>query len=180
MSIGTAFRAFFAALFDREKSIQLRLVLDGKSASKISAKDSSVAEASHKPPQKKVISAKRSDAVALMSTLQREARLLDLIMESLDEYSNEQVGAAARDVLRDSKKTLSRVFEIQPLVPEQEGDSVEIPADASPDRFRMVGSSGNRGQLTHAGWMATKVELGNWTGKREDANVIAPAEIEIS
>ena len=40
----------------------------------------------------------------------REARFVDLVNESLDGYSDAQIGAAARDVLRDSKKVLDRLF----------------------------------------------------------------------
>ncbi len=104
MAIGTAFRAFFAALFDSQKSSLIQQALDGsltpgevtapllpsstaKSAgAKTAAADSSAAVA--KP------ASTRSDAVTLLAALQREARLVDLIQENLAAYSDAQIGAA--------------------------------------------------------------------------------------
>jgi hypothetical protein len=36
-----------------------------------------------------------------------------------------------------------------------------------------------RGKLVHPGWEATKCELPTWTGSKDSARVIAPAEVEI-
>ncbi|MEQ1828423.1 MAG: DUF2760 domain-containing protein, partial [Pirellula sp.] len=127
----------------------------------------------------KSIAAPRSDALTLLSTLQREARLLDLVCESIDEYSDAQIGAAARDVLRDSRKTLDRMFGLKPLLVSREGDTIEIPADHSPMRWRIVGKESSRqGTLSHCGWQATKTELPQWSGNADDALVIAAAEVE--
>ena len=43
----------------------------------------------------------RSEAIALLETLQREARLVDFIKEPIDVYADAQVGAAVREIHRD-------------------------------------------------------------------------------
>ncbi len=65
-----------------------------------------------KPEPKKPAAAPRgrSEALTLLATLQREARFVDFIMESLEGYSDAQIGAVARDVHRDCGKVLERLF----------------------------------------------------------------------
>jgi Domain of unknown function (DUF2760) len=117
--------------------------------------------------------------LTLLSALQRESRLLDLVCESFDQYSDAQIGAASRDVLRDTHKTLDRMFGLKHLVDSPEGESVTIPENASPVRWRLVGSdSAQRGTLSHSGWQATRVDVPQWSGGTDDAMVIAAAEVE--
>jgi hypothetical protein len=126
----------------------------------------------------------RSEAITLLATLQREARFVDLVQESLTDYSDAQVGAAARDVLRDCQAVLDRFFDLQPVVDQPEGTSVEIPAGQAAGRYRMTGTdqAGSLGQtsVVHHGWEAQKCELPQWSGSKELALVIAPAELEKS
>jgi hypothetical protein len=123
----------------------------------------------------------RSDALTLLSMLQREARLIDLIQEPLDQYSDAQVGAAARPCLMQCQSTIKRMFDLRPLVDSQEGQTVEVPQGASPLRYQWVGEgSTNRGsgQLVHPGWRATRCEIAHWTGEATDSQVVAPAQVE--
>jgi hypothetical protein len=126
---------------------------------------------------------RRSEAVALLAALQREARLVDLIQEPLDAYTDEQVGAAARSVLKDSAGVLQRFFALAPVRKEEEGAAVEVPGGYDPARFRLTGqpqgSGPFRGKLAHKGWQATTVSLPSWTGSKDAALVIAPAEVEV-
>ena len=57
----------------------------------------------------------RSEALTLLAALQREARFLDLVKQPLSEFSDEQIGAASRNVLADCRAVLDRFFQIQPL-----------------------------------------------------------------
>ena len=99
--------------------------------------------------------------------------------ESLDQFNDAQIGAAARDVLRDTRKSLERMFGLQPLVDSPEGEAIEIPSDASPARWRIVGKdSSHRGTLSHPGWQATKLDMPQWSGGSDDSMVIAAAEVE--
>jgi len=184
MSIVVAFRAFFAALFNSQKAKAIEIVLNGKSDAVGERLPSPAATAeTAKPPAAPVAVIKpvRSDAITLLATLQREARLIDLIQEPLDQYSDAQVGAAARPCLTQCRATIARIFELRPLLTQSEGQSVEVPQSASPLRYQWVGeaATGKRsGTLVHAGWEASRCEIAKWTGSVEDENVIAPAQIE--
>ncbi|HBJ33734.1 MAG TPA: DUF2760 domain-containing protein [Planctomycetaceae bacterium] len=185
MSIVVAFRAFFAALFNSQKSKAIQALLDGAgAAAAVPQIPAPVAKSEpEKPLSAPAAVAKpiRNDAVTLLATLQREARLIDLVQEPLDQYSDAQVGAAARPCLSQCRATIARIFDVRPLVPQSEGQSVEVPESASPLRYQWVGdaAAGKRsGNLVHAGWQATRCEIAQWTGSADDASVIAPAQIE--
>ncbi|HUE72737.1 MAG TPA: DUF2760 domain-containing protein [Pirellulaceae bacterium] len=180
-SIGIAFRAFFKTLFNRAAADQVAAVLDGRTLPKLTTEENQT----QRPPEAKPAPAapKRSDAVTLLAALQREARLVDLIQEDLSAYSDEQVGAAARNVLRDSAAVLSRFFALKRIASGSEGEPIDVPAGYDPGRFQLVGTvSGTppyRGTLTHAGWQATTVNLPTWSGSKDASLVIALAEVEV-
>ena len=124
----------------------------------------------------------RNDAISLLATLQREARLVDIVKEPLGDYSDAQVGAAARDVLRDCGVVLDRLFQLEPIVEQEEGARVEIPSGADSARYRISGSASgdaSSGSLVHHGWQAKQCELPKWTGSKESALIVAPAELEV-
>jgi len=177
MSLGLAFRAFFAVLSGRESAERVRTALAEPAPTPkeaLPAPAPIAAKPSEAPP-------KRSEALTLLSALQREARLLDLIMEPLDGVEDAAIGAAVREVLRDSQKTLDRMFAFQPLAEKEEGDSINLPASPSPALYRLVGKSAPsaRGTITHRGWRATKCEVPKWTGAISESQVIAPIEVEV-
>jgi hypothetical protein len=127
---------------------------------------------------------RRSEAITLLATLQREARLVDFVTESIDGYSDAQIGAAAREVHRGCAHVLRRIFDLQPLRTEAEGTPLDLPADYDAQRFRLsghvAGQGPYRGRLVHPGWQATQCELPQWTGSDAAANIVAPAEVEIA
>lgn len=184
MSLGLAFRAFFAVLSRRESAERVRAAL-----APTAAKPQDTLPAPAKSPEKPTTTTakpaeappKRSEALTLLSALQREARLVDLVMEPLDGVEDAAIGAAVRDVLRDSQKTLNRMFALQPLADEEEGDAIDLPASPSPAMYRLVGSatSATRGTIAHRGWRATKCEVPKWTGASSESNVLAPIEVEV-
>jgi hypothetical protein len=176
MALGVAFRAFFAALFNRQQAERLRLALLDAPAEK---KQPALDAPTHKPSPKPA-SPTRSDALGLLSTLQREARLLDLVHESLDGFDDAQIGAAAREVLRDCRQSLARMFAIEPLSPKLEGETIPLDGKASPARLRLVGKSqGSSGTIAHRGWQATRCELPSWNGQASDALILAPVEVDV-
>jgi hypothetical protein len=126
---------------------------------------------------------RRSEAVTLLSVLQREARFVDFVRESIAGYSDAQIGAAVRDVHQGCSSALDRLFGLQPLHQAAEGGSVEVPRNYDPAQFRVTGNVTGvppfRGTLQHHGWKATKAELPEWTGTEASALVIAPAEVEV-
>ncbi len=185
MRLFLAFRVFFVVLFRRDSALRIRDLINDKTPKLSSPETSPRLESSEpkpiltKQPTTPTNSARRNEALTLLSALQRESRLLDLVCESLDQYNDAQIGAAARDVLRDTRKTLDRMFGLKHLIDSPEGESIEIPANASPVRWRIVGKeSSNHGTLSHPGWQATKMDMPQWSGGTDDSMVIAAAEVE--
>jgi hypothetical protein len=138
------------------------------------------------PPAPKPASPKapvRNEAITLLAALQREARFIDFVQESLAGYSDAQIGAAARDVHRDCGAVLQRMFALRPAVADEEGKEVEIPAGFDASRWRLTGNvTGQppfRGRLVHPGWEATTCELPSWSGSAAAARIVAPAEVEL-
>ena len=128
----------------------------------------------------------RSDALALLAVLQREGRFLDFLEEPVDGYSDAEVGAAVRSLHKECGAAVRRMFGLQPLLPQAEGATVEVPAGHDPTQYRLVGvrpgataAAPTRGTLVHPGWRATRAELPTWTGREESAQVLAPAEVEV-
>ena len=125
----------------------------------------------------------RSDALTLLSVLQREGRLVDFLKEPIGTYSDAQIGAAVRGVHEDCAKVIDRLFAIEPLRTENEGAQITIAGGYDPAQVRLVGSIPDqgpfKGALQHAGWRATKTELPEWNGREESALLIAPCEVEV-
>lgn len=134
-------------------------------------------------PKPEVKLPKRSEALTLLSVLQREGRLVDFLEEPITDYTDQQIGAAVRDVHKDCGAALKRLFAIEPLRTESEGAEVTVASGYDSAEFQLTGNvSGSgpyRGELCHPGWRATKVELPEWTGRDESAEIVAPAEVEI-
>ena len=173
--IGLAFRAFFAILFNRAVSERAASLFEDTPLPKVTTPASP--PQAEKPPPKP----SRSDALTLLETLQREARFIDLCQDSLDAYSDEQIGAAARNVLRDSGQVLQRMFALQPVA--SEGEPLEIADGFDPARYRLTGNVARPpylGRVTHGGWQATRCELPHWTGSKDSALIVAPAEVEVA
>ena len=167
-TMGLAFRTFFRLFGDAPFAERVKaLFADGPPAE----------------PAAGGIAEKRSAALTLLATLQREARLLDFVMESLDDYGDAQVGAAARDVHRDLGVVVKRVFAPVPLAGGEEGSRVAVPAGFDPARYHLTGNVAGEppfaGTLRHHGWKAGKCEMPAWTGNADSAMVLAPSEIEI-
>jgi hypothetical protein len=125
----------------------------------------------------------RSEALTLLSVLQREGRLVDFLKEPIASYTDAQIGAAVRGVHEDCGKVLDRLFAIEPLRTENEGEPITIPGGFDPAQVRLVGSIPDqgpfKGALQHAGWRASKAELPEWKGREGSALVIAPCEVEV-
>ena len=176
--IGVAFRAFFAALGNLDRARQIEAALAGGTLPKID-----IAEKTQQPPRAELPKPARSEAITLLAALQREARLVDLVLQPLGQFSDEQIGAAARNVLADAAAVLNRFFELRPVSTAEEGASLDVPTGYDPNRFKLAGSvAGNgpfRGQLVHHGWEASAVKLPSWTGSKDSALVISPAEVEV-
>lgn len=124
----------------------------------------------------------RDGALALLALLQREGRLVDFLRESLDGFSDADIGAAARDVHRGCKKVLDSHLTLEPVLPGAEEATVSVPKGFDPAEIRLVGEARGeapyRGTLRHHGWRATEIKLPTLT-EGVDRAVLAPAEVEV-
>lgn len=169
MNLGLAFKVFFKVLGDAAFSGRVRGLLEhpGKR------------ESEDPTPQRPV----RSDAVELLAALQREGRLIDFFQEKLEAYSDAQVGAAVRDIHRDCRQTVDRMFGIVPAQDLAEGSAVIVPEQADPGAWKLIGevSADKRsGVVRHQGWKVTRCELPTWTGTPAAAGIVHPTEVELS
>jgi len=175
--LSLAFQMFFAALGGSISVESGRRLLQGGDTG--TDRQTKPAPAPPKEPP----APQRSDAITLLAALQREARFVDLVLEPLGQYSDEQVGAAARGVLSDCASSLQRIFDLKPLVDDDENAEVQTPDQFDVACYRLTGNvTGEppfRGRLMHHGWVTSKCDLPTWSGGESASKVVAPAEIEI-
>lgn len=118
-------------------------------------------------------------AVQILGILQRDARLVDFLMEDIAPYSDEQVGAAVRDIHTQARQSLDRYLKLTPVIDAVEETTVHT-AGLDSASYKLIGNvppSGKAasGLLRHKGWKADKVEL----PATKPTMVLAPAELEI-
>ena len=176
-----AFRAFFNLLFGGQLSsatlTALNLTRRGAApAAKPSSKAATAAPAPAAP------AVRVSDgALQLLGILQRDSRLVDFLMEDIAGYSDDQVGAAVRELHGQCRDALARYIALEPVIDGVEGTYAKAPAK-DPNLVKFVGNVPAQppagGTLRHKGWRAAKVDLPALPAK-QDASIIAPAEIEI-
>jgi Domain of unknown function (DUF2760) len=166
--ISQAFRSFFSILFSG--------VLPGDIAQAYGYSKVIPIKAA---PAPKPQSGPADGAVQILSVLQRDARLVDFLMEDVSSYSDEQVGAAVRDVQQQSRQALERYLKLQPVIDGVEGDFTKTDGLAA-SSVKLVGNVAPSGKaaggvLRHKGWRAEKVDLPTLP----PGNILAPAEIEV-
>ena len=121
-------------------------------------------------------------ALQLLALLQRDARLIDFTQESIDNYTDADIGAAVRPIHKGCRKVLCDYFTIEPVRPEPEGSRITLNEgfDAAAVRLtgRVVGNAPFVGPLCHRGWRATEVRLPKISAGH-DLTVLAQAEVEL-
>ncbi len=174
--ISAAFSSFFSILFSGELPESVAVEFGYAKAKPVVSPATAVPEL----PKINV----SDGALQMLQVLQRDARLIDFLMEDIAAYSDDQVGAAVRTVHADSKTSLNRHVTLAPVIDGVEGTNQKLDATKAPDpnRIKLIGNvpaSGKAagGTLRHRGWQATSVTL-PVIGKL-DVAIIAPAEIEI-
>lgn len=133
-------------------------------------------------PKVSVAQQHRDGALALLALMQREGRLVDFLRESLDSYSDADIGAAARDVHRGCRKVLEQHLSLEPVMPGAEEEKVSVPKGFDPAEVRLIGEAKGeppyRGTLRHHGWRVVDAKLPS-LADGVDRTVIAPAEVEL-
>ncbi|MEP6717244.1 MAG: DUF2760 domain-containing protein, partial [Terriglobia bacterium] len=121
--ISQAFRAFFALLFN------------GMLPPDLIAELGLQARVAPAPPRPEI--RPEDGALQLLGILQRDARILDFFMEDIGPYSDDQIGAAARDVHANTREVLVRHFAPAPVIDAVEG-SVANANDANPATVKYI------------------------------------------
>lgn len=119
----------------------------------------------------------------LLSMLQREGRFIDFLQEDVSGASDEQIGAAARVVHEGCRRVIKQYLDVTPVLPQTEGDAVDVPAGFDANRIRLTGNVAGaapfKGSLKHHGWAAKDVKLPPLPTSI-DPKILAPAEVELA
>jgi hypothetical protein len=168
--ISFAFRSFFAILFggtlppDVAQAFGYSKALPVKPAA---------------TPSAKPMAGPADGAVQILAILQRDARLVDFLMEDISGFPDDQVGAAVRDVQTQARESLGRYLRLEPVIDGVEGTFTKTQGlDAS--QLKLIGKvpadgKAPGGTLRHKGWKAVKIDL----PQIAPGQVLAPAELEI-
>jgi hypothetical protein len=152
----------------REETEQLRTRLDGL-------------KTSQKAAEEKLRQARDDGALAALAWLQREGRLIDFLMESVDDYDDAEVGAAVRAIHKGCRKVLDEGFELVAVLEGEEESPVEVAEGFDPVAIQLTGNvTGDppfKGTLMHHGWRTHKVSIP--VPEEVDTHVLAPAEVEL-
>jgi Domain of unknown function (DUF2760) len=118
----------------------------------------------------------------LLTLLQREGRLIDFVQEDIAQFSDAEVGSAARLVHAGCKKVLSGWIDVRPILTVPEGQRYQAAAGTLAGQLQLVGNPKSNqpieGVVKHQGWRAEKVTIGNLPNG-VDLAVLAPAEVEV-
>lgn len=120
------------------------------------------------------------DAKLLLAFLQEEGRLVDFLQEDISEFDDEQIGAAVREVHEKTRKALQKVFVIESVTEQSEGETIKIVENFDKNTLKLVGkvtgSPPFTGTVQHHGW---KIVNTKQLPRKDDPSVIAKAEVEI-
>lgn len=169
-----AFRSFFAILFG------------GRLPEDIAAAFDFVRKEPPKPAPPPAPVVKTSDgALQFLGILQRDARLLDFLMEDISGYEDDQVGAAVRAMHGQSRKAITQYLTLVPVIDGVEGTATKLSGSlaSDPTTVKLLGNvpatgKATTGILRHKGWKVEKVDLPALSPK-QNVSILAPAEVEI-
>lgn len=176
-----AFRAFFAILFSGKLPPDIAKAygfFPGKQQPAPAQRTAPQAKPAPQAPQ-----LKPSDgALQMLGLLQRDSRLIDFLMEDISPFSDDQVGAAVRNIHDQCRDTLDRYVHLAPVIDGVEGTFTKVDS-SDPHVVKLLGNvpaSGKApgGLLRHKGWRAERIDLPELASTK-NAVIIAPAEIEV-
>ena len=169
-----AFRSFFGILFG------------GKLPAEVASAFGYELKKPAPPPPPKMPSA-ADGALQFLGILQRDARLVDFLMEDISGFGDDQVGAAVRDLHASSAQVLKRYLQLGPVIDGVEGTHTKVSAAGSlakdASAIKLLGKvpadgRATGGTLRHKGWKAERIDLPP-IPPIQNMSVLAPAEIEI-
>lgn len=139
-------------------------------------------------PAKKTVDPKLAQArnqryfLHILTALQNDGRLLDFFSENLDQYEDDQIGAAVRTIHDNSRRSLQKYVKMAPVMEEEEGSEVTIPEGFNPNEVKLTGNVTGKppfsGIVRHKGWKAEEIRMPKFNDT-EGSDILAAAEIEI-
>lgn len=124
-----------------------------------------------------------AEPLRILTLLQREGRLVDFLQEEIQGLPDEQIGAAVREVHRKCRHVLQEHLVLEPVMPQPEGERVEVPSGFNPATVQLTGNvTGQppfKGTLQHPGWRVREIKI-TPPAKEVDEFVLQPAEVEIT
>ncbi|HEY2014624.1 MAG TPA: DUF2760 domain-containing protein [Bryobacteraceae bacterium] len=172
-----AFRCFFNILFQGALAPEVLTELN------LTRREAAPVKTAAKPAVAPVVPVARTSdgALQILGILQRDSRLVDFLMEDITSYADDQIGAAVRELHDQCRDSIARYVTLTPVIDGVEGTFAKAPS-SDPNVVKFVGNVPAKppagGTLRHKGWRAAKVDLPALVAK-QDASIIAPAEIEI-
>ncbi|MFO7963540.1 MAG: DUF2760 domain-containing protein [Desulfobacterales bacterium] len=118
----------------------------------------------------------------LLSKFQREGRFVDFLYEDLALYTDDQIGAAVRNIHENCKRVLERHLKLAPITNIEEGEKITLKKAFDMDAYSLVGEVKGEppfeGIVRHKGWRINTWAMPDFsTGSNFD--IIQPAEIEL-
>ncbi len=108
--------------------------------------------------------------------------MLDFLLEDIQGAADEQLGAGVRELHRKAQAVVKDHLVLEPVLPHNEGETVEVPPSFDPSAIRLTGNvTGQppfRGTLQHHGWRVKNYTLPT-PPEGQDPFVLAPAEVEL-
>ncbi|MDD3117552.1 MAG: DUF2760 domain-containing protein [Victivallales bacterium] len=176
--LGDAFKAFWSVWRGPSRSAN---------GVTVKALEETEAESSLRTGEKKLsVTAKdnresfENGALYTLALLQREGRLIDFLMESIDSYEDNQIGAAVRRIHASCRRALQEYYQIRRIVETPEGGAFEVDAKMDHSRIRLVGNIPDmvpfKGVVQHCGWEAVRLDLPE-RHSNVNTRIIYPAEV---
>src|SRR5260370_31785127 len=116
-----AFRAFFNLLFSGELSGEILIALN------LSRRSAAAPPKAAAPPPAAPTVRTSDGALQILAILQRDSRLIDFLMEDVSGYSDDQIGAAVRELHDQSRDAIARYVTLDPVIDGVEGTSAKTP-----------------------------------------------------
>jgi len=124
-----------------------------------------------------------AEPLRLIGLLQREGRLVDFLLEDVSGATDAQLGAGVREIHRKCQKLLKEHLVLEPVMGQDEGQQVTVPAGFDPSAVRLTGNVTGQppftGTLQHRGWRVKEIRLAK-PPAGQDEFVIMPAEVELA
>ena len=134
------------------------------------------------PPDPSQKPKRSGEPLRLLTVLQRDGRLLDFFLEDISAYTDNDLGVGVRELHRKSQAALKEHLVLEPVMPQEEGESVQVPAGFDLSAIRLTGNVHGdppfRGTVKHRGWRVKDYKLAA-PPEGQDEFVVFPAEVEI-